>query len=52
MKNAVKDPRCVGLGEIGLEFSGNFGEFRVQQEQEQEIYCNSLYRKRYISRGC
>ena len=27
----IKDPRCVGLGEIGFDFSAHFGKFKVQQ---------------------
>ena len=27
----IKDPCCVGLGEIGFDFSAHFGKFKVQQ---------------------
>ena len=29
--SVIKDPRCVGLGEIGFYFSGHFGKFKTQQ---------------------
>ena len=29
--SVIKDPRCVGLGEIGFDFSGHFGKFKTQQ---------------------